>query len=63
MKWVEISSTHINSNNITCFYWVDGHLHIWWVGHVKEAVLPDPDKKHYYKLCRLVGVRPYEEDD
>lgn len=63
MKWVEISRTHINTNNIECFFWYDGQLKIYWAGTPNDSSIPDPDKKHYLKLCRSVGVRPYEEED
>lgn len=61
MKWVEIDGTHINTNNIQSFYWNehDDMLEIWWVGTSTKAVIPDPDRTHYFKLCRLLGVRPY----
>lgn len=61
MGWVTIDGTHINTNNIQSFYWNehDDMLEIWWVGTSTKAVVPDPDRKHYTKLCEFVRVRPY----
>ena len=59
MKWVLISKTHFNMDNIIYFSWEEGKLYL----HTGERELwkEDPDKKHYTKLCQLMGVRPYEE--
>ena len=60
MKWVRIGKCHINMAEVKFFYWKDGEISI----HIRieeRLQFEDPDKKHYHKLCHVMGVRPYEE--
>jgi hypothetical protein len=61
MKWVEINGRHINTNNVDSFDWLDGVLEIRYDGSIATWCTVDPDKKMYKKLCRCLGILPYEE--
>lgn len=62
MKWVTVNKTHINTNNIDCFRWGMGVLHIWFIGEKQPSEWDDPDRKLYLQLCRQQGIRPVMED-
>ena len=62
MKWVLIDNNHVNMDRVTFFTWLEGNL-ILFVNQEEDIYLVDPDKKHYHKLCRQMGVRPYEESE
>lgn len=61
MRWVLIDGNHINTDNVTNFYWVNGVLYIFYVGSTTPGGCVDPDKAHYLKLCHLLGLRPAED--
>ena len=63
MKWVEVNRNHINTHQVQNFFWSSGSLMIVWAGSGKSEMLPDPDKRFYHKLCRGLGLRPYEGDN
>ena len=62
MRWVLIGGDHVNMDNVELFRWVDGVLEVFFNGEY-QGTIEDPDKKHYTKLCHVMGVRPYEEAD
>ena len=61
MRWVLIGGDHVNMDNVELFRWDEGQLEVFFNGEY-EAIIEDPDKAHYIKLCRQMGVRPYEEE-
>ena len=61
MKWVELEGTHINTDKLECFSWFDGDLHLSFHRDSMAVILKDHDRKLYFRLCHLLGVRPAEE--
>ena len=61
MKWVTVNYTHINADNVDCFFWDDGELSLWYVGDSDAVKYKDPDGKLYRKLCNDLNVKPVEE--
>ncbi len=61
MKWVTVGNTHINTNQLVLFFWLDGGL-VLYHANGKNVKLKDPDRELYLDLCRKQGVRPAEED-
>ncbi len=61
MRWVLIGGDHVNMDNVELFRWDDGKLEVFFNGEYM-ATIEDPDKVHYTKLCHVMGVRPYEEE-
>jgi hypothetical protein len=61
VKWVLLGARHINTDQLQAFIWSAGSLYLTFNG---ETVLRlrDPDRELYLKLCRLLGVRPVEDD-
>lgn len=60
MRWVLIGGDHVNMDNVELFRWDDGKLKVFFNGEYMASI-EDPDKECYIKLCRQMGVRPYEE--
>lgn len=63
MKWVIIDGTHVNTDQIQSFYWLEGELVIWHAASAMCDKLEDPEQRIYKKLCRDLGVRPVGEGD
>ena len=61
MKWVEIAKTHVNTDQLETFTWIDGCLRLYFHRDRDPVKLADPDKKLYTKLCRSQGIRPVME--
>lgn len=61
MKWVTLGNTHINTNQLTVFFWQDGDL-VLYHADGKRVRLEDTDRELYLDLCRKQGVRPVMED-
>ena len=61
MKWVLIDSHHVNMDRVTFFAWHEGRL-ILFSTDDNSVYVDDPNKDHYRKLCRQMGLTPYEED-
>lgn len=60
MKWVELRGIHVNTDQMTAFFWRNGSLAIYHTD-AKRVMMDDPDRHLYLKLCHQLGVRPAEE--
>ena len=61
MKWILLGQRHINTDQLQFFVWSAGNLYLTFAGETVVR-LRDPDRELYLTLCRLLGVRPVEED-
>jgi hypothetical protein len=62
MNWTNINGAYFNTNNIVSFYWKKGRLYVWNIGDTEPEWYEDKDRANYLRLCRVIGVRPVEED-
>ena len=58
MKWVNIMTTAVNTDNMDAFKWENGTLYVFFNSQEKPDEWEDPDAQLYYKLCRAVYVVP-----